>query len=306
MESELFAQVLARSTAIERNVLSLADDKEESLRFALSVAIFDNLFAHGFIENAIAICETVIEDPVLSLGMRNEVFRYTDQYCYQDKNGSDSTLAVILSGQLDIQVGRLQDLLSSPAEDAEKAQVLEHEWTGTALMLSSLAALLSQEASARLLELSQIQETIPSVIKALGLAHQHFPRLKGGREHGTHIDKPAVKINIGIPNFKRDCITVISCLAHNHKIVQDQVREIGGIPLVLAQCQIDELNPYLREHATYCVRNLLEGNAENQEFVDKLKPIGVEQNAELRGMGYEAQLRNGTVGLAKIESINED
>lgn len=67
----------------------------------------------------------------------------------------------------------------------------------------------------------------------------------------------------------------------------------GGIPVVLNLCVVDERNPCecprrrtlacalltcagadLREHAVFALRNLLHGNAENQAFVDGIKPAG--------------------------------
>lgn len=286
--------------ALQTSVISPSGKEDESTRFALSLAIFDTLIAANLAAEIIAIPDTVSDDATVSTGMRNESFRYIDQYCYSDKNESNSNLPIVLVHELHTQVHQLKQLLTNLSE--QTSEMLELVWTSVSLLLSAMSALLSQESSTDLLNIAEVQAVIPDVLQALGLAGQHFARHKGSR-----IDTPTIpsSFKTGIPNFKRDCITIISCLSHNHETVQDQIRELGGIPLVLAQCQIDDMNPYLREHATYCVRNLLENNPENQAFVDALKPVGIQQNKDLHEMGYEAQLRDGKVGLTKITSIND-
>lgn len=42
---------------------------------------------------------------------------------------------------------------------------------------------------------------------------------------------------------KRDIVKIIGNMAYENKIVQDEVRELGGIPLILNQCNIDDNNP---------------------------------------------------------------
>jgi len=43
--------------------------------------------------------------------------------------------------------------------------------------------------------------------------------------------------------IKRDTVKVIGNMAYENKIVQDEVRKLGGIPLILNQCNIDDNNP---------------------------------------------------------------
>ncbi|GAA5827504.1 hypothetical protein JCM11251_003838 [Rhodosporidiobolus azoricus] len=56
------------------------------------------------------------------------------------------------------------------------------------------------------------------------------------------------------------------------KKAQDEVREKGGLGVLLGMCQIDERNPTMREHALFAIRTLLKGNQANQDFVDGIKP----------------------------------
>jgi ataxin-10 len=55
---------------------------------------------------------------------------------------------------------------------------------------------------------------------------------------------------------------LIICLRFPH--VQDEVCALGGVELVLAQCQLDRQSPLAREWALWAVRNLCEGNEQAQ------------------------------------------
>ncbi|KAE8270841.1 hypothetical protein A4X09_0g1471 [Tilletia walkeri] len=55
--------------------------------------------------------------------------------------------------------------------------------------------------------------------------------------------------------------------------VQDYVRELGGLFVVLGMTQIDELNPYIREHAVFALRNLLAGNQTSQDLIAQLRKV---------------------------------
>jgi len=55
--------------------------------------------------------------------------------------------------------------------------------------------------------------------------------------------------------------------------VQDYVRQLGGLFTVLGMTQLDELNPYIREHAVFALRNLLSGNQANQDLIAQLRRV---------------------------------
>ncbi|KAH9810584.1 hypothetical protein DFH28DRAFT_902714, partial [Melampsora americana] len=54
-------------------------------------------------------------------------------------------------------------------------------------------------------------------------------------------------------------------------IVQDLIRELGGIPWILKFNQFDPDLPYLSEHSIFCIRNLLFKNLKNQNYIESLK-----------------------------------
>ncbi|PWN27022.1 hypothetical protein BDZ90DRAFT_260699 [Jaminaea rosea] len=57
------------------------------------------------------------------------------------------------------------------------------------------------------------------------------------------------------------------------RAVQDLVRESGGLLLVLGMTKLDVSNPYIREHAVFTLRYLLQGNAASQELVGGLRLV---------------------------------
>ncbi|KAG4305491.1 hypothetical protein PORY_001047 [Pneumocystis oryctolagi] len=77
------------------------------------------------------------------------------------------------------------------------------------------------------------------------------------------------------PYFKRDIIQLLSTLCYRDKKVQDDIRELHGLNLILSQCNIDDENPYLREYAIFCLKNVLENNEENKKLLKEMKPIGL-------------------------------
>ncbi|CAG8465761.1 12145_t:CDS:2 [Acaulospora colombiana] len=128
--------------------------------------------------------------------------------------------------------------------------------------------------------LFQADQTLPRVTKAVST----FPNSQDGAT--------------GFSYIKRNIVKVIGNMSFENKIVQDEVRELGGIPLVLNQCNIDDNNPYIREQAIFAIRSLLVGNPDNQKFVDELQPVGAVQNDILREIHVKAELRkDGKVKL---------
>ncbi|KAF7062439.1 hypothetical protein CFC21_069040 [Triticum aestivum] len=95
--------------------------------------------------------------------------------------------------------------------------------------------------------------------------------------------------------YRRDLVAVIANCLHGRKQVQDEVRQLNGIMLLLQQCVIDEGNAYLREWGLLTVKYLLEENEENQKEVSELQmqePILTPEVAEL-GLRVEIDKKTG-------------
>ncbi|CCG81168.1 Putative uncharacterized protein [Taphrina deformans PYCC 5710] len=284
------------------------DTDDTNMRYWLSFHIMSFFFREGFAQECISLPWSDANlDWRERCRARLNVYKVIEQYTSKDREHAN--VPSVLAAECRDQVDDLAAFLLRPGSTTRTEQERKEEegdkrlkWTVVSTLISALADLLARESAEPLRRSTEMQQVVEPVIKALGLAHVHFPRPKGGRDLNRANE-------YALLNTKRDCIIILSNLSYGNKDVQDSVRKLGGLPLVLGQCNIDELNPYLREHTLFCIRNLLENNKENQDVMDSIKPVGVEQSKELSDLGYSAELKDGKIGVsraAKIESINED
>lgn len=94
--------------------------------------------------------------------------------------------------------------------------------------------------------------------------------------------------------FRSDIVAVIGNCAYKRKHVQDEIRDRNGILLMLQQCVTDDENPFLREWGIWGVRNLLEGNSENQNVVSELEIQGSVNLPELTTLGLKVDVDQQT------------
>ncbi|KDR80569.1 hypothetical protein GALMADRAFT_135707 [Galerina marginata CBS 339.88] len=120
---------------------------------------------------------------------------------------------------------------------------------------------------------------VESLIELLRLLDLFLPRINFGKpvnRDGTPAtvsdSQPGVADGSGFSYLKRDLVRLLGVLCHGERAVQDRTRVVGGLPVVMNLCVIDERNPYLREHAIFTLHNLLKDNQENQGFVSSIKP----------------------------------
>ncbi|KAJ3030106.1 Ataxin-10, partial [Rhizophlyctis rosea] len=132
-----------------------------------------------------------------------------------------------------------------------------------------------------------------ALVQLLSLAQKHIPRskLSTPKPDTPSPASPAIPTLKNLDQFfmlKSDIVKVIGNLSYETREVQDAFRELGAIPLVLAQCNIDDFNPFLKEHAIFAIRNLCDGNPENQKIIEGLEARGVADNPVLEEAGVEA------------------
>ncbi|KAM1252499.1 hypothetical protein ACFX13_041331 [Malus domestica] len=94
--------------------------------------------------------------------------------------------------------------------------------------------------------------------------------------------------------FRRDMVAVVGNCTYKRKLVQDEIRQKDGILLLLQQCGLDDDNPYLREWAIWCVRNLFEGNEENERVVAELELQGAVDTPEIAQLGLRVEANPNT------------
>lgn len=94
--------------------------------------------------------------------------------------------------------------------------------------------------------------------------------------------------------YRRDIVSVLANATFRRKHVQDQIREGGGLLLLLQQCVVDENNSFLREWGLWAIRNLLEGNRENQREVAELELQSSVNTPAIAQMGLRVELDQTT------------
>ncbi|XP_077241222.1 uncharacterized protein LOC143881815 [Tasmannia lanceolata] len=90
--------------------------------------------------------------------------------------------------------------------------------------------------------------------------------------------------------YRSDIVAVIGNCTFRRKHVQDEIRSQKGILLLLQQCVVDGDNPFLREWGIWAVRNLLEGNVENQQEVAELELQGSVDTPEIARLGLRVEV----------------
>jgi len=71
--------------------------------------------------------------------------------------------------------------------------------------------------------------------------------------------------------FKADLIRLLGGLVEGDLGNQDQVRELGVLPVVLNCTKVDGRNPFIPQCSIVTLKFLLEGNPTNQAYVEQLQ-----------------------------------
>ncbi|XP_058088984.1 uncharacterized protein LOC131235701 [Magnolia sinica] len=103
--------------------------------------------------------------------------------------------------------------------------------------------------------------------------------------------------------YRRDIVAVIGNCTFRRKLVQDEIRQQNRILLLMQQCVVDMDNPFLREWGIWAVRNLLEGNIDNQRQVAEMELQGSVGTPEISGLGLRVEVDQKTQ-RAKLVNIS--
>ncbi|KAL7747224.1 hypothetical protein RI367_007435 [Sorochytrium milnesiophthora] len=104
--------------------------------------------------------------------------------------------------------------------------------------------------------------------------------------------------------FRRDLLMLLSNLAYHNRHVQDLIRERSCLTLILNLCNYDDNHAFIREYATLALRNVMEGNAENQRIIEALRPQSIADDSQsmLAEQGVRASIDEETGKLRLHQS----
>lgn len=90
-------------------------------------------------------------------------------------------------------------------------------------------------------------DIVSLVQETLRLVDRFLPRIVFGKAAASPGQPNPSSANIpdttGFAYLKRDLVRLLGTICHEHKEIQDRIRECGGIAVVMNLCVIDERNP---------------------------------------------------------------
>ncbi|KAI8324012.1 hypothetical protein GQ54DRAFT_316423 [Martensiomyces pterosporus] len=117
--------------------------------------------------------------------------------------------------------------------------------------------------------------------------HQvHLPRIERASEQEAR-EKGGVKDD---PVKHLFMFKVIGNVAYGNTAVQDLMRDLDGLALVLDHMKIDDNHPYIKEYAVVALKGLLQDNPTSQEYVRNMSAIEALQDPQLAKAGLRTSV----------------
>lgn len=173
---------------------------------------------------------------------------------------------------------------------------LRNAWNSLVVVLDTLHALLDDKNPKIKQSLLSQCDIVTALVTLLGEAQKTLPRRGKLSEINNEDFEPRPE---EFPLIKGKIITLLSLLTLHEPTVQNRIRELQGLEMILSNCIIDRNNPFIRERAILCIRYLLEGNAENQAFVAKLEAKEAVKEDDIDEAGYQTEFIDGKLKLKK-------
>uniref|UniRef100_A0A224YNG7 Ataxin-10 n=1 Tax=Rhipicephalus zambeziensis TaxID=60191 RepID=A0A224YNG7_9ACAR len=201
--------------------------------------------------------------------------------------------------------------ISLPFLEHAQSQMLERVWTMTKCLeaaaagdpeISEICKLLKvlclasahEELKGSFADGSELLATALEVLKTVHLLGKSSENAFTPAQHlddFTGVDRGTSELTDHHSfGFKRDLVQLIGNMCHQNRKHQDMIRNLDGIPVILDVCNLDAKNPFIIQHVILAIRNLLEGNLENQAVVGSLVQQGVVTDSPLiKEMGIEIE-----------------
>ncbi|ORX82061.1 hypothetical protein BCR32DRAFT_267896 [Anaeromyces robustus] len=283
---------------ILKRIISFAPMFKDDDKFDFIFVIFKNIMNLDKLSLAFNALAPIQDEELGSIAISREqviFLKFIDAFLEDNKNENDEIVWEYPKDLPDVLAVLFKRVVSSSYKiisDNKEGNYSTADTDGLILLLiifGNLVSVLNEEEKIRLSNLGFVED----LITLLKNANELQPRLRKLEDKANE--------NSTWFMFKSDIITVISGLAYNCKHIQDEIRELGGLPLVLANCNIDNNNPYIKERSVFAIRNLCQNNPENQKIIDSLEAKGVDKSTNLDEMGIDAEIdENGKLQIKRI------
>lgn len=197
-------------------------------------------------------------------------------------------------------------LIISPEEENVPMNVSSNDVESLFLILQifgNLTSYTNQEYHQPIIDSLSQQGMFQMLVELLSRARKTELKLAEGekKKKPNNIDPDKADTQNFSFGFKRDLIRIIGNMCYRNRVCQDQARELEAIPLLLDHCKVDTRNPYIREWSIMALRNVCEGNVENQAIVGDLKVLEVAPSEELEELGLQAEVQGTKVKITRAD-----
>lgn len=142
------------------------------------------------------------------------------------------------------------------------------------------------------------------IVEILKLAERYLPK-KNKLQNLSELDDTGRSSEerdpYEFPLIKSPIVHILSVCVQGNESIQNEIRELHALEIILANCSIDINNPFVNQRAILCLRYLLANNIANQDFIAKLEAKEAVQTDALKEAGYEVDITEGKVKLRKAE-----
>lgn len=205
---------------------------------------------------------------------------------------SDNDLLATLSWVLPSLTLSAAEVTGILSQQESHMNTVENAHAQLMALLDMTALLLTNNAVKQVLERSDILETLVPLFRAIHENTDSQVKLNSPRSQ-----EQAIESIWDFPGAKLLLIEIMTFISHKCFEAQEKMRELHGIELVLSNCVIDRLNPFIKEKSILCIKFLLESNMKNQELVRNLEARKAVNSDDLEKMGIELDIKEGQVRL---------
>ncbi|GMM54138.1 Ctr86 protein [Maudiozyma humilis] len=221
------------------------------------------------------------------------------------EKASKDTIEYFATGEDDIRVAEplhqnltmTLDIMSSLSR-YEHVQKYINSYDGLAKLIELLGAL-----QTNLIRINFLKDASGSV-KNLKVSDSMGNKVVDQAKLDSRVDYATFHIMAtNFPECKLLLIETLANICYKKKEMQDQIRTLHGLELVLSNCVIDDNDPFIKERSIVCIKFLLDGNEENQKFVASMEAKKAVDDETLSQAGYEVDIgKDGGVKLQPKKS----
>ena len=106
--------------------------------------------------------------------------------------------------------------------------------------------------------------------------------------------------------YRTDIVAALANMCFRRSSCQDELLALGGVELVLSNCQVESASPLLREWSLVCIRNLCEQSEPIRQHIASLQLLDAERHPELEELGLRVEIgSNGKPAIRHFDALTQ-